>query len=100
MCYHIIESVIVFEVAMVRTQIQLTEEQSINLRQLAEQENISVAELIRRSVERYLQEQRGFSTEERKQRLLSVIGIGDSGVTDLGVSHDKYLAEIYAEVGE
>jgi hypothetical protein len=51
-------------------------------------------------VERYLQEQRGFSTEERKQRLLSVIGIGDSGVTDLGVSHDKYLTEIYAEVGE
>jgi hypothetical protein len=85
---------------MVRTQIQLTEEQSTNLRQLAEQENISVAELIRRSVDHYLQKRRGFSEEERKQRLLSVIGIGNSGVTDLGVNHDKYLAEIYAEVGE
>jgi hypothetical protein len=85
---------------MVRTQIQLTEEQSTNLRQLAEQENVSVAELIRRSVDHYLQTRRGLSEEERKQRLLSVIGIGNSGVTDLGVNHDKYLAEIYAEVGE
>lgn len=85
---------------MVRTQIQLTEEQSTKLRQLAEQENVSVAELIRRSVDHYLQKQRSFSEEERKQRLLSVIGIGDSGVTDLGISHDRYLAEIYAEGGE
>jgi hypothetical protein len=84
---------------MVRTQIQLTEEQSTNLRHLAEQENISVAELIRRSVDQYLQKRGGFSEEERKKRLLSVIGIGDSGVTDLGKSHDKYLAKIYAEVG-
>lgn len=85
---------------MVRTQIQLTEEQSTNLRQLAEQENVSVAELIRRSVDHYLKKRRGFSEEERKKRLLSVIGIGDSGITDLGKSHDKYLAEIYTEGSE
>jgi hypothetical protein len=83
---------------MVRTQIQLTEEQSTNLKQLAEQDNVSVAELIRRSIDRYLQEQGGVSQEERQQRLLSVIGIGSSGVNDLGVNHDDYLAEIYAEV--
>lgn len=83
---------------MVRTQIQLTEEQSTNLKQLAEQDNVSVAELIRRSVDRYLQEQGGVSQEERQQRLLSVIGIGNSDVNDLGVNHDDYLAEIYAEV--
>jgi hypothetical protein len=85
---------------VVRTQIQLTEEQSTNLRQLAEQENVSVAELIRRSVDHYLQKRGGFSEEERKQRLLSVIGIGNSGLADLGTNHDKYLAEIYAEVGK
>jgi hypothetical protein len=26
--------------------------------------------------------------------------IGNSGISDLGVSHDKYLAEVYAEVNE
>jgi hypothetical protein len=81
---------------MIRKQVLLTREQSIILKHLAKQENISVSELIRRSVDHYLQTRRGFSKEERKQQLLSVIGIGESGIIDLGASHDKYLAEIYA----
>lgn len=85
---------------MVRTQIHLTEEQSNQLEQLATQENISVAEIIQRSIDRYLQEQGDVSPEERRRRLLSVSGIGSSQVTDLAENHDKYLAEIYAEVGE
>jgi hypothetical protein len=85
---------------MVRTQIQLTEEQSRSLKQLAEKDDVSVAELIRRSVDRYLQDREGFSEEERKRRLLSIIGTGRSGVSDLGVNHDQYLAEIYAEGDE
>ena len=85
---------------MIRTQIQLTEEQSNSLKQLAEQDNVSIAELVRRSIDSYLQERQFISPEERKQRLLSVIGIGNSGVPDLGSNHDKYLAEIYGEVGE
>lgn len=85
---------------MVRTQIQLTEEQSESLRRLAEIDNVSLAEVIRRSVDSYIEARRDVSKEERKRRLLSVVGIGQSGVSDLAVNHDKYLAEIYAEVGE
>lgn len=85
---------------MVQAKVQLTEEQSKKLEQIAAQENVSIAELIQRSIDRYLQEQSDVSPEERKRRLLSVIGIGSSGVADLAENHDKYLAEIYAEVGE
>lgn len=85
---------------MVRTQIQLTERQSENLRRLAEIDNVSLAEVIRRSVDNYIAARQDVSREERKRRLLSVVGIGDSGVSDLGVNHDKYLTEIYAEVNE
>ncbi len=85
---------------MVRTQIQLTEEQSKSLRRLAEIDNVSLAEVIRRSVDNYIEARQDVSREERKRRLLSVVGIGNSGVSDLGVNHDKYLAEIYAEVHE
>lgn len=85
---------------MVRTQIQLTEEQSSRLKQLAEQDEVSVAELVRRSVDRYLRERQYMTPEERRERLLSVVGIGRSGAIDLGTGHDRHLAEIYAEGGE
>jgi hypothetical protein len=85
---------------MIRTQIQLTEEQSRRLKQLAEQDNVSVAELVRRSVDRYLRDRQYMPPEERRERLLSVAGIGRSGVTDLGESHDRHLAEIYTGAGK
>lgn len=84
---------------MIRTQIQLTEAQSRSLKKLAEQEDVSVAELIRRSVDSFLQTRHVITEEERKQRLLSVIGIGNSGITDLAENHDKYLVDSYAEAG-
>lgn len=84
---------------MIRTQIQLTEEQSRRLKQLAEQDNVSVAELVRRSVDRYLHERQHVTPGERRERLLSVVGIGASGLTDLGESHDRHLVEVYAETG-
>lgn len=85
---------------MVRTQIQLTEEQSEQLKTLAQLDKVSVAELIRQSVDSFLSSRGIMSQEERKRRALSVIGIARSGLGDLSVNHDKYLAEIYAEVGE
>ncbi len=85
---------------MVRTQIQLTEEQSRTLKRMAEKERVSMAELIRRSVDHYIATTSEAPVEERKRRLLSVMGIGHSDVSDLSTNHDKYLAEIYAEVAE
>ncbi len=85
---------------MVRTQIQLTEEQSRTLKRMAEKEKVSVAELIRRSVDNYIDSRLQLTPEERKEKLRSIVGIGRSGISDIGENHDKYLAEIYAEVGE
>jgi hypothetical protein len=81
---------------MVRTQIQLTEEQSKALKQLAEKDNISVAELIRRSIDNYILTHVEMPMEEKKRRALSVVGMFNSGLPDLGINHDKYLEEAYA----
>lgn len=84
---------------MVRTQIQLTDEQSIRLKAMAVEEGVSIAELIRRSVDQYTQFRQQPDREELRRRASAVIGKYDSGLTDVSVNHDKYLAEIYAEVG-
>ena len=85
---------------MVRTQIQLTEDQSKTLKKMAREKNVAMAELIRRGVDMYIRAQEGLTLAERRQRALSIVGKFSSGVPDLGANHDKYLAEIYAEVGE
>jgi hypothetical protein len=86
---------------MIRTQIQLTEEQSQQLKEIALVEKVSVAELIRRSVDQFLETQVDpLSYEERRRKALAVIGIASSGLGDLGARHDEYLAQIYGEVGE
>lgn len=78
---------------MIRTQIQLTEEQSARLREIAEQENVSMAELVRRAVDHWLTVAAPMSIAERKRRSLAVIGKYHSGVSDFAVNHDTYLNE-------
>ncbi len=39
----------------------------------------------------------GIDREERRRRALSVVGAFASGVDDLSVNHDQYLAEAYAD---
>lgn len=83
---------------MVRTQIQLTEEQSTKLKALAEHEGLSVAEIIRRSVDLYVRSQPFVDVDERKRNALAIVGKYSSGLTDISENHDAYLAETYAEV--
>lgn len=80
---------------MVRTQIQLTERQSRRLKALAASEGTSVAELIRRAVNRALDTDILIDPEEAKQRALAVIGRFTDSVTDVAEHHDKYLTEAY-----
>lgn len=80
---------------MVRTQIQLTEKQASLLQQHAAEERTSVAELIRRGVDLYLQSRGSVSDEERRQRALRAAGRFASGKGDLSEKHDAYLAEAY-----
>lgn len=82
---------------MVRTQIQLTEAQSEKLKRLAAQQNTSVADLIRQSVDLYLSSTTHIDREEQKRKALEIVGKFNSGVSDLGINHDKYLAEAYED---
>jgi predicted transcriptional regulator len=81
---------------MVRTQVQLTSEQVGKLKELAIAYDVSMAELIRRSVDDFLSARRPINAEERKRRALAVIGRFRSGLNAVSVDHDRYLTEIYA----
>ena len=66
---------------MIRTQIQLTDEQSKRLKAMASDEGVSVAELIRRSVDQYTQGHQQPDREELIRRSFAVIGKYSSGLT-------------------
>jgi hypothetical protein len=77
---------------MIRTQIQLTEEQASALKELAARCGVSMAELIRKGVERILNES---EQREKRQRALALVGRFDAGPPDVAANHDTYLAEDY-----
>ena len=81
---------------MVRTQVQLTKEQAAELKRLALERGVSVAELVREGVSKVLRESRGPSREERKRRALAAVG-RFRGPSDLSERHDHYFAESVAE---
>ncbi|MDO8588948.1 MAG: CopG family transcriptional regulator [Armatimonadota bacterium] len=78
---------------MVRTQIQLTDEQAEKARQAARRMGISMAELIRRALDESLAS--AGSQVSAKKRSLRAIGCVASGTGDLSENHDKYLREAY-----
>ncbi|MBI2322782.1 MAG: ribbon-helix-helix domain-containing protein [Chloroflexi bacterium] len=77
---------------MVRTQIQLTEEQARALKAAAARRGVSIAELVRQGVERILAED---AEAEKWRRAEALIGRFHSGRNDIAVEHDRYLAEDY-----
>jgi len=68
-------------------QIYLEQEQDRALRALAEKLGLSIAELVRRSIDHYLAD---LPVEE--DPALSIVGLGHSGVGDLAAEHDRYIA--------
>lgn len=80
---------------MVRTIIQLDEEQHARLRRLAAEKHLSVAELVRRGVDLYIKGEKGTGSEDRKQRAMDAAGRFSSGDADTAGKHDEHLAEIY-----
>ena len=80
---------------MVRTQVQLTEEQARALKRLAAQQGKSVADLIRKGVDLVIASSWSTATEERISRAIALAGRFRSGVRDLSAQHDRYLAEAY-----
>ncbi len=80
---------------MVRTQIQLTEEQTKSLKRLAANRHRSVAELIRQAVDNMIRSSALIDIEERRSRALAAAGRFSSGLQDLSAEHDKYLSEAF-----
>jgi hypothetical protein len=79
---------------MVRTIIQLTEDQAIQLKDRARRQHVSVSALVRQSVETLLA--KPTNDEEIRRRAKEAVGfIRDA--PDLSVNHDKYLAEAYVD---
>ncbi len=82
---------------MIRTQVQLTEEQARALKNLASARQVSVAELIRQSVNTLIQSSGEIDAEERRKRAIAATGRFHSGVSDISAKHDEYLAEAFQE---
>jgi hypothetical protein len=82
---------------MVRTQIQLTERQFEALKGVASREGVSMAEVIRRALDRVTEYGVTPDREELKKRAIAAIGSGHSDKTDLSSRHDEYVAEAYSE---
>ena len=82
---------------MVRTQIQLTEDQAKALKELAALQERSMAELIRQSVDAFLRSSAHRSCQEKKRRALGAVGRFRSGVSDLSANYDRYLSEAFGE---
>lgn len=80
---------------MIRTQIQLTEEQTRALKEAAHRENASIAELTRRAIDQWLLTTAAASASDRRRRALAVVGQFRSGKADVSERHDDYLAETY-----
>ncbi|MGQ9779995.1 MAG: ribbon-helix-helix domain-containing protein [Bacillota bacterium] len=76
---------------MIRTQVQLTEDQVRALRLLAGKRGVSMAELIRASVEHYLREAEAKGDDELVLRAKEVAGKFRPGLPDLAENHDRYI---------
>jgi hypothetical protein len=82
---------------VVRTQIQLTEEQANALKKLALSRHLSIAELIRQAVDNILKSNTAIDMEERKKRAIEAAGKFSSGKRDIAREHDKYLTEAFSK---
>ncbi len=80
---------------MIRTQIQLTEEQAKTLKKIATKKHVSIAELIRQGVNNLMRSSGEVTMEERKKRAIAAAGRFRSGKKDISIKHDEYLTEAF-----
>lgn len=76
---------------MVRTIVQLTEEQAARLERAARRRGVSKAAVVREALDVVLE--RG-EEDPVAERALRAAGCGASALRDLGERHDDYLAEL------
>ena len=82
---------------MVRTQIQLSEDEVVAVKRLARERSVSMAAVIRDAVDQYVSRELGVSLDERWQRSLAAVGGLRSGRSDLSQIHDDEFAAAPSE---
>jgi len=80
---------------MVRTQIQLTEAQSEQIKHAAAESHVSMAEFIRKAVDLALRQSVAVGNTTRLERAVQAAGRFHSGGKDGSEHHDNHLAEAY-----
>lgn len=79
---------------MVRTQIQLTEDQAQKLKEFSLSSNESVASLIRHAIDRFLATGKPDRAAQYRQAL-ALAGRYTASQPDIAVNHDRYLEEAF-----
>ena len=79
---------------MVRTQIQLTEQQAAQLKDLVNTRGESMASIIRQAIDQYLLTRKS-DISELYRRAESVIGGFEANAPDVSTRHNHYLEESY-----
>jgi len=80
---------------MVRTQIQLTEEQHGALRRLSDSTGRSIADLVRETIDRLISGRLLPGREAQIERAIRLAGCFSSGSRDVSAKHDRHLAEAF-----
>jgi len=79
---------------MIRTQIQLTEDQAVILKELSLASNESIASLIRQAIDRFIVTGQPNRFAQYRQALLTV-GKYKADQPDISEAHDHYLEEAF-----
>ncbi len=82
---------------MLCIQIQFSEQQIKLLKDSANREQVSIADIVRRAVDAWCRADRQVSVEERRQAALAIVGQFASGQGDVARRHDDYLVEAFRE---
>ena len=80
---------------MIRTQVQINEDQIKWLKDKARETGVSVSHLIRKSVDLY-RSQEDRLPMDRKEKAIAAMGRFASGQSDVASRHDHYLVQAYS----
>jgi hypothetical protein len=83
--------------AVIRTQVQLSPEQAAVIKRLASERGVSMAEIIRQSIDAFVGVAHRPAPDELRRRARGIAGMIPEGPTDMSIRHDDYLAEAYEQ---
>ena len=81
-----------YRLAVIRTQIQLTEHQADALKRVARERRVSMASVIREAVDSVIDDE---DRQARVERAIAAIGGFVDGAPDVARSHDRHLEDAW-----